>query len=301
MSIQGTGEKLLGTVNQMFDSNEPPLSKLKGHRGRPPRAPKTAHNTILAASIEDKWSVAFAHSGSENSGLFQRVTIINSNSTNTVKKLAVPTEAMQVIGTKIARMVAPLEYQKALVRDTPEAEEIFESWFDEFKERTKDDSPDVRGRINVQVQRNKNILAWALNPFEIEPPPLVRTVDLSKEDVPVNTYVRPQLPPTREILVTPDIMRRALKLAEYQLAVRRVSQPIVGASDWVICENKIRQIVKNFGGPISRSQLSKMIHVERFGIKTFSIALQNLQNESQITITKGGVNRRTEMIEWVKE
>ena len=174
----------------------------------------------------------FAGSSAENSGFFQRLNIIASSETRTVPKLKEPHERMAELAMRILKKIEALEHQKAIVRDTPGATALFEEWFEEHKQETKQDSADIRNRLQVLVQRNKNILAWALDNWNVD--------NLGpKPGADANPAA------DRIIEVTPDVMDRAIKLSKYQLIARRNNQPVVGDSPWVACENHITKVLKN--------------------------------------------------------
>jgi hypothetical protein len=240
----------------------------------------------------------FSQSNADSTGLFQRLNIINSNETRTVPKLKQPVHKMSELGIKLYKKLLPLEHMTYVVRDTPEATKVFEEWFEQFKVDTKNDPADVRGRLNVLVQRNKNMLAWALDDYEHVPP--VKPINSDNPDATAPDIG--ELPTTRVIEVDQDIMLRAIELSEYQLRVRRVSQPIVGISPWVECENHITTVLKNHGGAMTRTDLSKRIHGERYGTKIFSSALANLASEQMIVIQQTPSGRRPkETIKWIGE
>lgn len=283
IGITGSGGNLLGTVNTMYDSNVPPISKLKGAKERSATAPKECHNSILACSITDKWNVMFSGAGSENSGFFQRLNIIASDETRTVGKLRKPVNEISELALQIFKKLDALEYQKVVIRDTEEATAVFERWFEQFKEKMQDadDVSDVRGRLQVLCQRNKNILAWALDDS-----PVPETGNVTGH------------PETRIVEADADVIERAIKLTEYQLLARRNNQPVTGKTDWVLCENHIIKVLKTVG-TITRKELYRKIHGDRYGIKVFSNALKNLRDERYIAITTEGKTRPAEMIEWV--
>src|SRR5260370_1535750 len=219
LAVTGAGQSLLAHVNTMYDSSVPAETKIKGKKEGTVGAPKEGPNSILACSIIDKWNAMFGGTSADNSGFFQRLNIIASNETRTVPKLKTPIEEMVVLGERIAKKVMALNYQKLTVRDTPEATALFNEWFEDFKKRTKEDSADVRGRLNVLVQRNKNILAWAHEDFDVTKLNLPAGV---KGSIVVNFKGEdpgPQYEPERLIEVSADVMAKAIKIPEYQLLV----------------------------------------------------------------------------------
>ncbi len=233
----------------------------------------------------------FGGTSADNSGFFQRLNIIASNETRTVAKLKKPIEEMVALAARIAPMIQALDYQKLIVRDSPESKIRFDSWFEDFKARTKQDSGDVRGRLNVLSQRTKNILGWALDDFDVTR--LNPKAQEGQEPIPCS--------PERIVELGVDVIEKAIQKAEYELLIRRANQPVIGETNWVVCENHIIKILKVSSKPLTRSQLYKRIHGERHGIKVFKTALDNLQFEKFVAVTVEGRTKPKELIEWIKD
>ena len=153
---------------------------------------------------------------------------------------------------------------------TDATDRLLGEWFDRL--RAQKDGVDV-GRLQVLALRNAAHLGWLL---DVQPDKLNET---SPEEV----------------------IKRAIALGDYQLAMRRKYQPICGDSPWAQMENLLRRYVKQ-ERIISRSQLYRKVNADRYGIKIFSAALDNLTKEGFIICEKVQTSRRpVEVVRWIAD
>jgi hypothetical protein len=278
--IQGSGDSFLDAMNQIFESGVMPQLTTKESKDV---ITKMVHNSILGCTTKEKWSSSFVKTNSESSGFFQRLNIISTDEEGRVANWIEPD--LTALCERFVKKIQPLEYQFVEVKRTPEAIEMFEKWFAAKRAEWKGISQDITGRLNVMVQRNTSHLAWLMSGEDLTPNP-------EKPDEPI------------EVFCDEDIMERGIALSEYQFHSRMAHQPTPGKNDWAIVENKIKLEVKKHG-MISRSDLSRAVRADNYGIQTFEKSINNLVAEGLIKIgqregeTKRG--RRAQVIMWVAE
>jgi hypothetical protein len=277
--IQGSGDSFLDAMNQIYERGNMPQLTTKESKDV---LTKLVHTSILGCTTKEKWAASFVKTNSESSGFFQRLNIIASSEEGRVANWVEPD--LSALADAFVRKIQPLEYQKVIVMRTPEAIEMFEKWFAAKREEWKELSLDVTGRINVQVQRNASHLAWLMGGDVIPCP--------EKPDEPI------------EVVCDEDVMERGIALAEYQVLARASNQPAPGKNDWAVVENRIKQVVRE-KGMISRSDLSREIRADNYGLQTLEKSINNLVAEGIIKICKQAGEmkrgRKTQVIVWVND
>jgi hypothetical protein len=282
-SITGSGASFMGLQTDLFESNFPPKSRIGGTKARPAGASLTCHNSVLACTIKEKRDAMYATSGAENSGWFPRENLIVTGEIEQVARLRVPD--LTEIGEKLKNKILPLEYRRVLTFYSAAAQQLLDDWFLEMRQRTKNDSDDVKGRINVLAQRNASMLAWLLSDADQD-----QTLYGAEED-PEISYS----PIDVRAEITEDTVRRAILLAEYTLAVRRDNQPIVADNTWAKCENIIKKHLCQ-RTRMARNVLYREANLSRFGIKIVNASLLNLvqgkliciRNKPDVSVTGQG-------------
>lgn len=278
--IQGSGDSFLDAMNQIFESGHMPQLTTKDSKDV---ITKLVHNSILGCTTKEKWASSFVKTNSESSGFFQRLNIIANEEEGRVANWVEPD--FSELRDRFVKKIQPLEYQMAVVTRTPEAVSMFEKWYAQRLKEWKDLSLDITGRLNVMVQRNTSHLAWLMSGEDLVPNP-------EKPDESI------------EVLCDEDVMERGIALAEYQLEARRAHQPAAGKNDWAICESRIKTVVQQ-KGMITRSELSRAIRADNYGIQTFEKSINNLVLEGHIKISKleGETKRgrKAQVIVWVNE
>lgn len=280
-SITGSGDAFLDAINTLFESGFAPGNVIRASKVKEmPTHP--VHNSILGCSTFEKWNSAFVKTNSESSGFFQRLNIISSKSDDRVPDLKAPD--LSALRDKFVRKIQSLEFQSVLVVPTPEATKMLKDWHKAKMVEWKDYPSDVRGRIEVMVQRNASHLAWMLG-GDFPPNP-----DGAAEPIVVECDT--------------DIMEKALALAEYQIAVRFSHQPAVGNNEWALVENLIKKVAKE-RQQIGRQELYRDIRADKFGILTFNKAIDNLYQEGiiELAVQSGDARRgrKSQVIVWVND
>jgi hypothetical protein len=270
--ITGSGASFMGLQTDMFESNFPPKSRIGGTKSRPANAPSTCHNSVLACTIKEKRDVMYAATGAENSGWFPRENLVVTGDVELVARLRVPD--LTELGEKLKNKILPLEFRRVLTFYSASAQELLDNWFFDLRQRTKDESDDVKGRINVLAQRNASILAWLLSVADHEQEEFYE-VPTGAEESYSSLDVR--------IEITEDIIRRAILLAEYMLGVRRDNQPMVADNTWAKCENIIKKHLCQ-RTRMTRAVLYREANLSRFGIKIVNASLLNLVQGKLICI-----------------
>jgi hypothetical protein len=100
-------------------------------------------------------------------------------------------------------------------------------------------------------------------------------------------------------LFSTEIIRRAIALSNYQLRMRRRHKPVSGENPWAVLENMICQVMKEHRR-LTKRQLFKKLHAERYGRKNFRNALEELERDGVIRIVVDRTKTRpTQIIEWL--
>ncbi len=284
-SINGSGGTLQDVTNQLYEfSPVYPVMNTKTDKVTEVPA-REVHNTIIGCTTPLRWRNAFLRSNVDSSGFMQRLNIISNYSKKRVADLKVPD--LTQFRDKLIRKIQCLEYQKAAVAKTAEASEMFNNWLTN-KEKTEEwqNLPDdIKGRINVLIQRNVSHLAWFMGGDDIAP-----NAEKASEVI--------------KVQCDEDIMARAIALAEYEVPVRQLHQPPKGDNEYALMENSIKlYFVENGGADVTRNMLFRELHADRIGIQIFNKCLTNLVEEG---ILKIGINegetrrgRKAKVIQWV--
>ena len=273
LGITGSGQGFLGLLNTLYDSNIAPSNDVKD-TDMGAALPAQVWNSILGCSIKEKWDEMFAATSADNSGFFQRLNIVAAEDIKLVAVLNEPdlTETREALLKKIM----PLEHGTVHVEMDPAAQQMFNEWFLDFRKKTADLPSDVTGRINVLILRNAMQIAWLLDPFKLDAPAAANELDNAYDDA------APQTGNTR-VCINPDVMRRAIALGEYAWLTRLANRPAAGKNETARLEQTIAKQLKK-ASPQSRGKLYKAVHGERYGLRLFSMALENMVDMGWVTL-----------------
>jgi|HubBroStandDraft_2_1064218.scaffolds.fasta_scaffold03671_5 hypothetical protein len=242
--ITGSGGSFLDMNNELFEyCPTAPSSITKESKDDIKVGRGEVHNSILGCTTPLRWQNAFKKTNSDNSGFFQRLNVISNASSDRVAQLLVPD--FSGIRDLFVRKIQPLEFQKVVVRQTPEATDLFDKWYSEKLTEWENLSDDIKGRIQVMVVRNASHLAWLMSGDDVLP-------DAEKASEPI------------EVTCDEDIMNRAIALAEYEIRVRQLHKPIEADNPYAQIENAIeRYFVENEGQPVTRRDLYRILNANR--------------------------------------
>jgi hypothetical protein len=263
-AILGSGFSLMNFILEAFErTSTAPTSITKNDKitNTPTHG---VHLSILGCSTAERWENSFVKTGAESSGFFQRVNIISNPSEETVARLHDPD--FSALREKFQKKIQSLEFQKANVIWTAEAVEAFDSWYLAKNTEWRSLHKDIKGRISVIAQRNASLLAWLMGGDDVVP-----NADKANEPI--------------EIFCDADIVARAIALAEYEVFVRQIHQPILADNPWAKMECAIRRyFVKTKKTMVTRKKLGHDLHADRAGIQTFDKAINNLTQEGFLKI-----------------
>lgn len=259
--ITGSGLSFLSLLNALYERTLPPSNITKDAL---PDLEHPLHNSILGATTPDVWERTFGGTGSEGSGFFQRLNVVGSEETRTVPRLIKPD--FKQFEPLVVRVKALAE-KPYLLPMNESADALLKRWLDGLTKR--DDATDT-GRLQVLALRNAAHIGWLLN------------VQLGG-----SSTIGPE-----------EVIRRAIALSNYQLAMRRKYQPVTGDTPWAQMENLIIKYVKQ-ARAITRKNLYRRVHGNRYGLNVFNSALGNLEREGLIRTQELKEGRhKTQMIYW---
>jgi hypothetical protein len=213
--------------------------------------------SILAGVQPRKWDMVCAGKGIEGSGFDERINLIPTSNTKTVASLEEPNfEGFQM--PFLDKLMA-LDKEPYLVLATAEAKALANEEYQKLKP-TDEEGPSA-GRLNVLAWRNALHYSWLVG-------------------APV---------------VSPDAVARGMKLARYQLEVRKAYKPLTGDNHVARAANAIQRVMEKYGVgvDVKLRDLERATNANRMG-GTFDSALVLLANRGRIIQheqkleTKGG-------------
>jgi hypothetical protein len=81
-----------------------------------------------------------------------------------------------------------------------------------------------------------------------------------------------------------DIVNKVIRLMDWQLAVRKIHDPIDADNKLAEMEQKIRKILST--GPKTGRRLKQLVNANRAGLWVFNTSLGNLTNAKEIQVDK---------------
>jgi hypothetical protein len=150
--IQGSGQSLLSTFRELFDSEMFEVSAKAKRKG----GSYKIQNSFLGGTTPDLFGGMFAGTQSEKSGLHQRLNII-AISKDINKVAVIPEPSIRKLQEKLFEKILRLEDNPLEFTFTAEAIQALENWIS-GEEITA--NPEESGRLNVIAMRNAMHLAW---------------------------------------------------------------------------------------------------------------------------------------------
>jgi hypothetical protein len=253
--INGSGAAFKDTIMNMYDaptivwSEKSDTDKKTKNR----TFPDAVYNSIMAATTKDKWDEAGGLTSDKT--FIERLNIIAVDKVKPVGILTYPEEELKKVRKVLLAYVGWLETRPMIWHFTPEAKEVFDTWFAAVLLRKEADQEagvagvtESYGRINTYCLRFISHLALWLAPTpkvletlmqkQLEDCSIPQVFDEETGEVAEFGDDKPN-DLTWEVEVTPEIVRRAILIAEYQIKARKQNLPadLDGADS--LCENRV--------------------------------------------------------------
>jgi hypothetical protein len=286
--IQGSGQAFINLLLHYADSSEPKWSAIKGE-GIPENAPAEVEVSLIGFTTKKRWDGMQV----DLETFLQRGNIIPTEETRLVADLVMPD--FSKIQEAILPRIGLLETHKLCWDFTPDAKKMFREWFQSLQDRkaasraagTDEDESEVYGRIQVYALRIIGHLALWLGELPETAniriaPEAEKTGDRYDGRIIVTNEERKHVWP---VVVTADIVARALRVADYEMLARARAIPPKGSVISALVENTIRKWTfthKKIRWPV----LLRKSHLrERFGSKICKDAVLQLAHLGDILIS----------------
>jgi hypothetical protein len=212
---------------------------------------RDAHLSLIGASTLDDFTAAWS-SKQANAGFFSRLLIVGAD--EPVNRVALPKRpdeaAYRALVEEIRAVYAGLRQKPLAIPLEPAAEEAWYKFYASFGEGKEWD------RIDTYGLRLMTLVAV-----------LHGCQPVTKEDV-----------------------ERVIAFLQYEVAVRRLAQPIIADNSMAELEQKIRRYVPEAPEWIKYRDLGRKVHSERTGVWMYTKALENLTKEGEIQRRKEGTS-----------
>jgi hypothetical protein len=226
--IPGSGESFKDLNLELADENRATPSVCKGFKGK---LPDEVHNSIIGGTTLDRWEQSANKVNLET--MIQRSNVILTEEIRTVGILKTPN--YDTVRAVLFPRIAVLDTHKLLWDFDPEAEEGFLNWHRKLVSSKDADVIESIGRIQVYALRVIGHLALCLAPLPADAP-------VSLEDLRELRYA-PREDKVWNVTVTPDIVRRAILVADNQILNRMATIPVQGLTLPATVENLLRKYV----------------------------------------------------------
>ena len=218
--------------------------------------------SVLAGIQPRKWDIVCAGKGIEGSGFDERINLIPTTNTRTVASLEDPDFG----GFKepFLERITSLEAVPYLVKATAEAKTLANESYQSLKP-ADEDGPSA-GRLNVLAWRNALHYSW-----------LVGATTVGVEAV-----------------------ERGMKLARYQLEVRKAYKPLTGDNVTARAANAIQRFMEkhSIGADVKLRELERAVNANRMGV-VFDSALTLLGTRGRI-IMHEQTNQNQQKVRFVR-
>lgn len=215
------------------------------------RAPVSGsiEHSLLAGTTPELWGSMFAKKQVEGSGLFQRFNIIPADK---VERVTLYDPKLEGISRQFFAVLELLDTMPVTLHISRQAIARLDEWFNPIA-NNPDYVDDDYGRLNVLALRNALHLAFVRDTHEIG----MREID------------------------------DAIRLSDYQLAVRLRYKPASGYNDYALIEDEVRKIVRAERKVTLREIKRKL---RKYGSRGVEMAIGNLGDEVQQveTMPEGG-------------
>lgn len=220
--------------------------------------------SILAGIQPRKWDIVCAGKGIEGSGFDERINLIPTTNVRTVASLNDPN--FEDFKDPFLSRLAMLEVEPYLVKATAEAKAYANDEYQKLK--PKDEEGVSAGRLNVLAWRNALHYSWLVG---------APVVDV-------------------------DAVGRGMKLARYQLEVRKLYKPLTGDNATARAANAIWRwmLKKPIGEDIKLRELERAVHADRLGgVFDSALALLAIRGRTvsgDITVETPGGSHKSKII-----
>ena len=280
--IEGSGTAFRDMILNLADGQTPDWSIIKNTQV-PEDANHEVSNSVISGTTVPRLEEMMAKSNWET--LIQRTNIIPTDETRTVFKLVVP-DFQEVRSILLPRIQLLKDYR--LVWDfSAEAEQLGEQWHADLQRRRQQmlarqqqggqaehdaeyDSEAV-GRIQVYLHRILSHMAlW------LAPPPTGQEEYEQSDFTPDGSYISSgRKSRIWRFEITAEIMRKAIRVAEYQIRARRDNMPVQASNASGVVENLIKKWAFQHK-QMRWFDLVRRGRIDRFGYRVCHEALQNL-------------------------
>jgi hypothetical protein len=278
--IAGSGSSFKDLNLNLYDNTSPNWNAIANTK-IPADAPTAIHNSILASTTTERWDSMFASVNDET--FRQRINLVPSDETRTVAYLVYPD--VSGIRNCMKPRIGLLESHRLLWSFDSEAQRMLDRWHQTIEERSSadHDGAEVYGRIQVFLMRVIGHLAlWlAAPPVPITKGELYPDGDLD------GVWVKAENREDKiwKVVITPDILQKAIRIAEHQIKARKDNEPPQGKKDVSFCENTIKKwVVKKRS--IRWMELVRQANLRKYGYDDRTRALFNLEKEGVVKVNK---------------
>jgi hypothetical protein len=270
--IRIEGSALPATICELFDTIyiAPSVSAKRAPKDLPSRCLLSMLSTTQAKKLQD----ALAMHGGLGEGLVSRITFIQNLETKTVAMM--PKLKQGEWFQKLLKKLKRLDSRPEIFKIADDAHQMLSDWWQEIMDSVEENE-EIVTRVNVLTLRNALHLAW-LRSDPDERQDMFHARSISKED-----------------------MEKAIKLGDYQLALRRTVIVNETLNDLASQQQKIVNYIKRHG-PTTGRALMLGTNYRRVGTVIYHTALKGLvesgdlskqvtyrKNQFQYAIVKNGI------------
>jgi hypothetical protein len=276
--VPGSGDALKDLNLSLADGTEARPSSTKTFKGV---LPPKVYNSILGCTTIKRWEHVSALVDLET--MTQRSNVILTDEERTVLILQMPdfTGVREMLFPRLAALVTHM----LVWNYSPEARAVAEEWYLKHKASKDEDVRESVGRINVYLQRIIGHLAFCLAPLPVD-----ATTDLISLQ-----HGQPALDKEWAVEVSADIVRRAIRIADNQMANRTATMPTQGVTLKAIIENLLR---KHIASKQQQRWYDVARSMRKYDRKALLNALENLVAAGVVQVITDPEDERDETL-WI--